>query len=61
MKKYLKPDFFAWAEKELDEFGQSCGTIIDERARHTDREGQPKLIKYDRFGEEISEVWVNEG
>ncbi|RDI41925.1 acyl-CoA dehydrogenase family protein [Falsibacillus pallidus] len=61
MKKYLKPEFLAWAESELEDFGRECGTTIDERARHTDREGQPKLIKYDRFGEDVSEVWVNEG
>lgn len=34
---------------------------IDERALHTDREGQPRLIKYNKMGEDISEVWVNEG
>ncbi|ERI10709.1 hypothetical protein HMPREF0083_01188 [Aneurinibacillus aneurinilyticus ATCC 12856] len=48
------------AEQELDEFGERCGTDIDRRAMHTDREGQPRLIKYDRFGDDISEVWVNE-
>jgi acyl-CoA dehydrogenase len=50
-----------WADKELTEFGRMCATEIDERAVHTDRDGQPRLIKFDRFGEDISEVWVNEG
>ena len=50
-----------WAHKELTEFGRMCAGEIDERAVHTDREGQPRLIKYDRFGEDISEIWVNEG
>ncbi|EDL62916.1 acyl-CoA dehydrogenase family protein [Bacillus sp. SG-1] len=50
-----------WAHKELIEFGRMCAGEIDERAVHTDREGQPRLIKYDRFGEDISEIWVNEG
>lgn len=61
LKKYMDHDFYAWAEQELYEFGELCGTEIDERAVHTDREGQPKLIKYNRLGEELSKVWVNEG
>ncbi|WP_339149127.1 MULTISPECIES: acyl-CoA dehydrogenase family protein [unclassified Sutcliffiella] len=61
LKQHLKPEFYEWAEKELTEFGESCANEIDERAIHTDREGQPKLIKYNKLGEDISEVWVNEG
>ena len=61
LRCYLDKDFFAWADRSLNEFGKLCAGEIDERAVHTDREGQPKLIKYNRLGEEISEVWVNEG
>ncbi|WP_026685085.1 acyl-CoA dehydrogenase family protein [Heyndrickxia coagulans] len=61
LKQYLDPLFFDWAEKELAEFGEMCAGEIDERAAHTDREGQPKLIKYNRYGEDVSRVWVNEG
>lgn len=61
LKQYLDPLFFDWAEKELAEFGEMCAGEIDERATHTDREGQPKLIKYNRYGEDVSRVWVNEG
>ncbi|MGG4168046.1 acyl-CoA dehydrogenase family protein [Rossellomorea vietnamensis] len=61
LEVYLDSDFFSWADRELNTFGELCAGEIDERAVHTDREGQPKLIKYDRFGEEISEIWVNEG
>jgi len=61
LRQYLDEDFYTWAEKELDEFGQLCGTDIDRRAVHTDREGQPRLIKYDKLGNDISEIWVNEG
>jgi acyl-CoA dehydrogenase len=61
IRNYLKGDFLKWAEKELSEFGEMCAGDIDERATHTDREGQPRLIKYNRFGEEVSEIWVNEG
>ncbi|RIW38932.1 isovaleryl-CoA dehydrogenase [Bacillus salacetis] len=57
----LADDMREWADRELGEFGRMCAGEIDERAVHTDREGQPRLIKYDRFGEDISEIWVNEG
>ncbi len=61
LKQHLTPGFYHWAEKELTRFGERCATDIDERAVHTDREGQPRLIPYNKKGEEISEVWVNEG
>ncbi|MFC4184426.1 acyl-CoA dehydrogenase family protein [Saccharococcus thermophilus] len=61
LKKYLDEELYAYAEEKLEQFYQLCMTDIDRRAVHTDREGQPRLIKYDRFGNDISEVWVNEG
>ncbi|NMH73451.1 isovaleryl-CoA dehydrogenase [Bacillus sp. RO2] len=61
LKKHLEPTFYEWAKKELTEFGESCANEIEERAVHTDREGQPRLIKYNRMGDDVSEVWVNEG
>ncbi|PLR96104.1 isovaleryl-CoA dehydrogenase [Bacillus sp. T33-2] len=61
LQQYLDEDFFKWADGKLDEFGERCGTEIDERAVHTDREGQPRLIKYDRNGNDVSHVWLNEG
>lgn len=61
LKDHLDTDFFQWADEELSQFGELCGTVIDERARHTDREGQPQLIKYDKFGEDQSFIWLNEG
>lgn len=61
LKGYLNDEFWNWADSELEDFGQMCATDIDERAVHTDREGQPRLIKYNRLGEDISEIWVNEG
>ncbi|KGX84222.1 acyl-CoA dehydrogenase family protein [Pontibacillus marinus] len=61
LKQYLDDDFYKWAEKELDEYGEVCANEVDERAVHTDREGQPKLIKYDKMGNDISHVWLNEG
>ncbi|MFZ3578400.1 acyl-CoA dehydrogenase family protein [Virgibacillus sp. DJP39] len=61
LKKKLPQDFFRWADKELDEYGRKCANEIDERAVHTDREGQPKSIRYDRMGNDLSHVWLNEG
>jgi acyl-CoA dehydrogenase len=61
LKELLDPAFFEYADKELTVFGEKCATDIDNRARFTDREGQPRLNKYDAYGEDISEVLVNEG
>ncbi|MTD31877.1 acyl-CoA dehydrogenase family protein [Planomicrobium sp. YIM 101495] len=61
LEERLEPDFLAYAVKELQAFGELAANDIDERARHTDREGTPRLEKYDRLGEDISHVWVNEG
>ncbi|UOQ45568.1 acyl-CoA dehydrogenase family protein [Halobacillus salinarum] len=61
LKERLSGTFLDFAEKQLEEFGERCANEIDERAKHTDRSGQPRLDRYDKFGEEVSEVWVNEG
>lgn len=57
----LSKNFYRYAGRELASFGKLAANEIDERARHTDREGQPRLEKYDRLGEDISRVWVNDG
>ncbi|WP_054754673.1 acyl-CoA dehydrogenase family protein [Piscibacillus salipiscarius] len=61
LKNNLDPHFFEFADRQLSQFGERVAGEIDERARHTDRDGQPKLIKYDKMGEDISKVQVNEG
>ncbi|MCM3125490.1 MULTISPECIES: acyl-CoA dehydrogenase family protein [unclassified Mesobacillus] len=61
LKELLDEDFFEYADRELLAFGEKCANEIDQRARFTDREGQPKLIKFDAYGDDISEVWVNDG
>lgn len=61
LQEYLPPLFFDWADKELENYGARCADPIDERAVHTDREGEPKLIRYDKMGNEVSKVWLNEG
>lgn len=61
IEKFLPEDFAAYAKERLEAFGERCANEIDERARFTDREGEPQLQKYDAYGEDISEVLVNEG
>lgn len=61
LRNGLQPDMFSYAHKSLTQFGAVVANEIDERARHTDREGEPRLVKFDRYGENVSEVWVNEG
>jgi acyl-CoA dehydrogenase len=61
LKELLDEDFLEYADRELLAFGEKCANEIDQRARFTDREGQPKLIKFDAYGDDISEVWVNDG
>lgn len=61
IEKYLPEDFQMYAKERLESFGKRCANEIDERARFTDREGQPQLQKYDAYGEDISEVFVNDG
>ena len=61
LRSGLQPDMFDFADKALTKFGEQVANEIDERARHTDREGAPSLVKFNRFGEDVSEVWVNEG
>jgi len=57
----LDKEFTEYATRELTDFGELCAGDIDRRAKHTDREGEPRLQRYNAYGEEISEIWVNDG
>lgn len=61
LRSELDTPFFQFADKELKAFGEQVANEIDERAKYTDRMGEPKLIKYDKFGDDSSTVWVNDG
>lgn len=61
LESILDDEFLAFAKRELHEFGELCANEIDVRAVHTDREGEPRLLTHNKYGEEISKVWVNEG
>lgn len=61
LRNNMDTSFFAYANKELETFGELVANEIDERARHTDRSGEPQLVKFDKHGDDVSTVWVNEG
>ncbi len=61
LKDSLPNHFFEWADGVLKSYGSLCTDAIDKRAVHTDREGEPRLIRYDKMGNEVSHVWLNEG
>lgn len=61
LRRYLPADMHAWAEAELCGLGAYTAGIMDERAAYTDREGKPRLRKYNRLGEDISEIVTNDG
>ncbi|TFE04021.1 acyl-CoA dehydrogenase family protein [Jeotgalibacillus salarius] len=61
LKEKLDDELYSFANVELPELGRAAANEIDERAIHTDREGAPRLEKFDRFGNDKSKVWVNEG
>ncbi len=61
LKSHLDESFYDYADQELNAFGELAAKEIDSRAKHTDRSGEPQLVKYDKFGNNVSTVWVNEG
>ncbi|OUM84678.1 MAG: isovaleryl-CoA dehydrogenase [Bacillus thermozeamaize] len=61
MRRYLPASMQEWADRELTRFGELVAGPVDERAAYTDREGKPRLVKYNRRGEDISLIVKNEG
>ncbi|MEB2279953.1 acyl-CoA dehydrogenase family protein [Lysinibacillus xylanilyticus] len=61
LEMMLDKEFVDYAKRELTDFGELCAGEIDVRAKHTDRKGEPRLQRYNAYGEEVSEVWVNDG
>ena len=59
MRYYLTPDEFGWAEPRLVRLGALMGGPVAERAEVTDK-NPPQLVKYDRWGHDISEVTIPE-
>ncbi len=61
LEMMLDKELLDYAKRELEDFGELCANDIDVRAKHTDREGEPRLRRYNAYGEEIAQIWVNEG
>lgn len=59
MQYYLTDEQYAWAEPRLRSYGALMGGPIAERAEITDK-NPPQLVRYDRWGHEVSEVIVAE-
>jgi hypothetical protein len=59
MRYQLTADELEWAEPRLDRLGALMGGPVSERADLTDK-NPPRLIKYDRWGHDISEVLLPE-
>ncbi|OLO36379.1 hypothetical protein BTR23_15785 [Alkalihalophilus pseudofirmus] len=60
-KRYLSNTVLKYVEEAFEKTGALAAGPMDKRAIHTDREGAPRLIRYNKKGEEINEVWYNEG
>lgn len=61
LQRFLAPDVLQYGLEKLQWLGTYAPSVMDPRAAYTDRYGQPKLVRYNRLGEETSEVWCNEG
>ncbi len=59
MRYYLAPHELSWAEPHLERLGALIGGRISELAEQTDK-NPPRLVKYDRWGHDISEVVLPE-
>lgn len=59
MRFYMTPVDLAWAEPHLERLGALIGGPVSERADITDK-NPPRLLKYDRWGHDISEVVIPE-
>jgi acyl-CoA dehydrogenase len=59
--RYLSDVMLKYVEPALCHAGRLVAEDVDERAAYTDRDGSPKLIRYDKKGQEINEIWHNDG
>jgi acyl-CoA dehydrogenase len=60
--QYCSPEMLEWVRPHLSRFGELCGTRVASRADYTDKpEGRPRLVAYDRQGNDISQVVYNPG
>jgi len=46
LQQKLSPSFYNYADERLTAFGALCAGPIDARAKVTEREGEPRLLRY---------------
>ena len=59
LRYYMPADDLAWATPHLERWGALMGGPVSERAEETDR-NPPRLVKYDRWGHDVSQVIIPE-
>jgi alkylation response protein AidB-like acyl-CoA dehydrogenase len=59
LRYYMSPHDLAWAEPHLVRWGEMMGGPVSQRAEETDR-NPPRLVKFDRWGHDVSEVIIPE-
>ena len=59
MRYYLTEEQYAWAAPRLRDYGELMGGPIAARAEITEK-NPPQLVRYDRWGHEVSEVIIAE-
>ena len=59
LRYYMDAADLAWTEPHLQHWGALMGGPVSRRADETDR-NPPRLVKYDRWGHDVSEVLVPE-
>lgn len=60
-KRYIPETVLNYVGDAFHKAGELAAGPIDQRAVYTDRDGAPRLNRYNRQGEEINDVWYNEG
>ena len=56
---YMRAEAYDWAQSHLERWGALMGGPVSERAEETDR-NPPRLVKYDRWGHDVSRVIIPE-
>ena len=59
LRYYMPAEDLEWATPYLDRWGALMGGPVSQRAEETDR-NPPRLVKYDRWGHDVSEVVLPE-
>ena len=60
-ERYLSDHVYAFTKPVFQQTGAWAAGTMDRRAAYTDRDCAPKLIRYNRTGQEVNQIWYNEG